>query len=146
MFWKITQWSRWVKQPKALNLGVLQSVSIFMSHIYTTRYLGSSLPCCFTTPELHTRGETEKKEGRVPSRVDSCDSSICGYKPGHYPIPENMENKRPIKHQSQSHWRIIEKVFVNGGTKLPTWHKLFYAHSHLSLYILMLNRYPAVHV
>lgn len=84
-------------------------------HFHLTRshrqIFGQGFPCYFTAPSANAvekKRKLRKTEGRVPSRVDSCDSSICCHKPGHNPIPENMERKkkktqRPIKHRT--HWK-----------------------------------------
>lgn len=120
-------------QPKSIT------ACIHFHITYTPPDIWTKLPVRFYSTRANARRGTGKTEGRVPSWVDSCDSSICGYKPGHYPIPENMENNR---HQSQS--QILEEVLVNCETKPQTWHKSFSAHGHLSLFVLMLNRYPAV--
>lgn len=73
-------------RPKSITV----SVSISLSHIYTTTYLGKAHFALFHKPRAKARSE-KKERDRVPSRVDSCDSSICGYEPGHYPIPAHME-------------------------------------------------------
>lgn len=74
----MTQWSRWAKQPEVIGLRVLQPVSISISHL-----------CCQTL-EWRQRGTA----GRIPSRVDSGYSAVCGHESGHYPVPERMENNR----------------------------------------------------
>lgn len=116
----MTQWSRWAKQPEVIGLRVLQPVSISISHL-----------CCQTL-EWRQRGTG----GRIPSRVDSGYSAVCGHEPGHYPVPERMENNRlsDIK---------VQKGLVNRETKLQRWQKSFSAHGHLSLFVLMLNRHAA---
>lgn len=51
----------------------------------------------FTLPDdSKTKVGTEKAEGSVPSWVDSCDSTICGHKSGHCPVPE-IVGKNSIK-------------------------------------------------
>lgn len=77
----MTQWSRWAKQPEVIGLRVLQPVSVSISHL-----------CCQTFERRQRR--TEKTAGRIPSRVDSRYSAVCGHEPGHYPVPERMENNR----------------------------------------------------
>lgn len=77
----MTQWSRWAKQPEVIGLRVLQPVSISISHL-----------CCQTF-ERRQRG-TVKTGGRIPSGVNSRYSAVRGHEPGHYPVPERMENNR----------------------------------------------------
>lgn len=124
-------------------------------HFHLTRshrqIFGQGFPCYFTTPNANAvekKRKLRKTEGRVPFRVDSCDSSICCHKPGHDPIPENMEKKKntTANQTLKSIAHIGRKALVNWDSELQMWRKWFYARSPLSLYVLMLNRYPAAYV
>lgn len=77
---------------------------------------GPSLPLLFYKTGANAGRGSEETEGRVPSWVDSRDSSICGYKPGHYPIPENTEKQQPITHESHEFTSV--EMLVKFDTEL----------------------------
>ncbi len=90
-------------QPKSITVCIHFHIAHLHQQIFGQHFLH-----LFYYSRVNARQETEKTEGTVPSGEDSCNSSICGNKPGLNPVPNTCKKnktkpKKPIKHQSQLH-------------------------------------------
>lgn len=122
---EITQWSRWAKQPKAIDLRVLLSVSISISHVHTARYLGKASCAIFYNAKCKDRGEEEETE------ENGGESTFLGRPlwflhllqqtwPQSHPW-EHGKKKNKKKHNSQSNIKVNHTHWRKRACEL--WHR-----------------------